>query len=219
MAGDRMWTGGPLSAGRAAELMAAMGRLRASQLRELAPRPFGLVNDELRLPVSVGAYVVEGRAGPSALLTMTLCYGIREDPLSPYIEVSTDFAPGHNPVALRYELGRAAGRLDPELAGGRPGRGDQGHRPPKGPLGRDRVEIVVAGVPRTAHTQIYRDLHGLQFRASGLPVTVITRGHWPDRPQFALITDLEPYLAATESPDSPVMKARFGRFPDAPPSH
>ena len=92
----RVWIGPALGADSAAELMAAMGRLSASELRELAPQPFGLVNDELRLPVSVGSFDLKGSAGPSALLTsMTLCYGIREDPLSPYIEVSTDFTLGH----------------------------------------------------------------------------------------------------------------------------
>jgi hypothetical protein len=218
MAGERMWIGRPLAAGSAAELMAAMGRLGASQLRELAPQPFGLVNDELRLPVSVGSHVLEGSDGPSALLmSMTLCYGIKEDPLSPYVEVSTDFRTGRKAVALRFELGRAAGRLDPRLAGGPP-RGGEGHRPPKGPLGRGRVEIVVAGSPRTAHTQVYRDFHGLQFRHSGLSVTAIARGRWPDQPQFALVTDLEPCLAAMESADSEVIRARFARFPDGPPS-
>ncbi|MGD0704917.1 MAG: hypothetical protein ABSA02_34150 [Trebonia sp.] len=215
----RVWIGPALGPDSAAELMAAMGRWSASQLRELAPQPFGLVNDELRLPVSVGSFGLEGSAGPSAPLTsMTLCYGIREDPLSPYIEVSTDFTPGHKAVALRFELGRAAGRLDPRLADGLPWGGGRGHRPPKGPLGRGRAEIVVAGLPRTAHTQIYRDFHGLQFRHSGLPVTAIARGRWPDQPKFELITDLEPHLAATESADSEVIRARFVRFPDGPPS-
>jgi hypothetical protein len=168
-------------------------------------------------PLGAGsAAELMGSAGPSTLTSMTLCYGIREDPLSPYIEVSTDFNQGHKAVALRFELGRAAGRLDPLLARERSWGGSGGHRPPKGPLGRGRVEIVVAGSPRTAPTQIYRDFHGLQFRHSGLQVTVIARGRWPGRPHFALVTDLESCLAATESADSEVIKARFERFPDGP---
>ena len=201
MAAERVWIGRPLGAASAAELMAALGRRGASLLRELGLEPFGLVNDELRLPVSVGSYVLEGSDGPSALLTnMTLGYGIKEDPLSPYIEVSTDFRTGRKAVALRFELVRAAGRLDPRLASGPPWDGGRGHRPPKGPLGRGRVEIVVAGSPRTAHTQVYRDFHGLQFRHSGLSVTAVARGRWPDQPQFALVADLESCLALPGRP-------------------
>jgi hypothetical protein len=56
---------------------------------------------------------------------------------------------------------------------------------------------MVAGSPRTAHAQIYQDHHGLQFSHTGLTVTAIARGGWPARPEFALVTDLEPYLAAS----------------------
>lgn len=123
------WIGPALGPDSAAELAAAMGRWSASQLRERAPQPFGLVNDELRLPAYVDAFVLDGSAGPSA--------------------------------------------------------------PP-----------------------IYRNFHGLQFSHSGLPVTVIARGHWPEQPEFALVTDLKPYLAATESADSEVIRAKFARFPE-----
>jgi hypothetical protein len=114
------------------------------------------------------------------------------DPLSPYIEVLTDFTPDHKgTAALRFELGRAVGR-----ASAGPGEhvrpGGPGHRPPGGPLELGRVEIVVAGSARTAPAQSYRDFRGLQFTHAGLLVTVIARGRWPERPQFALVTDLEP---------------------------
>jgi hypothetical protein len=225
MAEEHPWIGPPFTPDSAARLIAGPGRLSANWLRELAPQPFGLHNDELRLPAFVGplviegSAVIEGAAEPSGLLTdMKLCYGIQEDPLSPYIEVSTRFPPGRRPATLRYELGEAAGRLDPQLNGRPPWAGGKGHHPPKGPLGRGRVEIVIAGSPRTAHTQIYRGFHGLQFAHSGLPVTVIARGSWPDRPEFSLVTDLEPYLAATESADSEAIRARSARFPDGPPN-
>jgi hypothetical protein len=140
---------------------------------------------------------------------VTLCYGLLDDPLSPYIEVLTDFTPDHrNTAALRFELGKAAGRAragpDEHVRPGAPG-----HRPPRGPLERGRVEIVVAGSPRTAPAQSYRDFRGLQFTHAGLLVTVIARGRWPERPQFALVTDLEPYLAAIEYADSAVIAARL----------
>jgi hypothetical protein len=60
------WVGPVLGPDSAAELAAAMGRWSASQLRERAPQPFGLVNDELRLPAFVDAFVLDGSAGPSA---------------------------------------------------------------------------------------------------------------------------------------------------------
>lgn len=196
MAGERREPG-PDSA---AELMAAMGRLMASQLRSLAPQPFGLVNDELRLPAFVSDHSHQASAVQdimSAPVTrMTLCYGIREDPLSPYIGITTDFTPDHSEtVALRFELGKAVS--------------GPGHRPPRGPLGHGRLDIVVAGSPRTAQTQIYQNFHGLQFTHSGLLVTGISRGPWPPQPRFALITDLEPYLAPLESADSEVIRAKI----------
>jgi hypothetical protein len=69
------WIGRPLGADSAAEVMAAMGRLTASQLRELAPQPFGLVNDEPRLLAFVGFHSLQGSAGQALLTRMTLCYG------------------------------------------------------------------------------------------------------------------------------------------------
>ena len=68
---------------------------------------------------------------------------------------------------------------------------------------------MVTVLPRTVRTQTYHDLHGLQFIQSGLQVTVIARASWPDRPEFALVTDLEPYLAAMESAESEVIKAKL----------
>lgn len=186
------WIGPALGPDSAADWLVAMGRLTASRLREFAPSPFGLVNDELRLPAYAGPLTFSHEG----LMRMTLCYGLPGDPLSPYIEVSTGFSPDHDMVALRFELVRTVG--------------GSGQRPPRGPLQRGRVEIVVAGSPRTAHTLIYRKFHGLQFSHLGLKVTAIARGGWSNRPEFALITDLEPYLAASESADSEVVKAQAG---------
>ena len=58
-------------------------------------------------------------------------------------------------------------------------------------------------------TQSYEGFHGLQFNHSGLITTVMARGNWPDQPAFDIVTDLEPYLTATESPDSEVVKAKL----------
>jgi hypothetical protein len=42
-----------------------------------------------------------------------------------------------------------------------------------------------------------------------LIATVIARGNWPDQPAFDIVTDLEPYLTAMESPDSEAVKAKL----------
>lgn len=195
----------------AAEMMAAMGRLMASQLRIVARQPFGLVNNESRLLAFVGSHSQGAQieqpvnAGQAITLapvsSVTLCYGIREDPLSPYVEVLTDFTPDHSSsVGLRFALAHVADQPDTPLAGDMRHRGPARPQPSRGPLERGRVQIVVAGSPRTVNTQIYRGFHGLQFIESGLQVTVIARGHWPQQPEFTLVTDLEPYLAAMASP-------------------
>jgi hypothetical protein len=68
-------------------------------------------------------------------------------------------------------------------------------RPPKGPLPKGRLQILVVGQPHIVPTTSYLNYSGLQFSHSGKTVTAIARGHWPDRPAFALVTDLERYSA------------------------
>jgi hypothetical protein len=196
-------------------MMTAMGRMLASQVRALAPRPFGLKNDALRLPAfvaSVSAQSADAAEQPSllgALTSMTLSYGIPEDPLSPYVQVVTDFTADHrDTVSLRYAIGEAVGRERSQQSG-EPQHARPRHRPPRGPLDHGRLEIVVAGKARIVSTQSYANFHGLQFSDSGLVATVIARGSWPDHPAFYLMTDLEPYLTAIESPDSEVVKAKL----------
>jgi hypothetical protein len=217
-------------ADRAVQVMAAMGRQMASLLRRLAPKPFGLISQDAGLPVFVGSHSRGGSddhlartrppGAPPPITSMTLCYGVPEDPLSPYVEVFTDFTPSHSAtVGLRLALGRAAGSESARLAGvpEHPGLGTH-HKPPAGPLERGRLDIVVAGQPRTVRTQGYRGFHGLEFQHSGLLVQVITRRSWPDRPEFAVVTDLEPYLKAMETGDFDVIKARLrARYPNGPP--
>ena len=211
---------------RAVEMMAAMGRHMARQLRQLAPKPFGLVLDP-GLSAFVGSHTqgvaTKDAAGmrlkdaPSAITSMTLCYGTPEDPASPYTEVFTDFTGSHeDTVSLRYALGKAVSNENARLAGEL--EHGRARKPPPGPLERGQLAIVVERQPRTVRSQTYRDLHGLQFSQSGLLVTVIARGAWPDRPEFAVVTDLEPYLAVMEASDSEVIKARLqARYPNGPP--
>jgi hypothetical protein len=199
----------------AVRMVAGAGQRIAGQLRALEPRPFGLVNDVLRLPAYVGSHnqvlsfdSVAGLSSPGTLTSMTLCYGIPEDPLSPYLEVLTDFTPGHqDTVHLRSALGEAVGQESSRQSGG-PERGCGRHQPPRGSLRSTPLDIVVAGHALTVGTQSYQGFRGLRFSHSGLTVTVIARGNWPDHPAFELITDLEPYLTAIESPDSEVVTAK-----------
>jgi hypothetical protein len=200
----------------AVRVITTMGHLMANQLRALDPKPLGLVNDVFQLPAFVGSHrqsvsgdAVPGLVLPGTLTSVTLCYGIREDPLSPYLEVLTDFTRDHgDTVNLRSALGAAVGQ-EKSRRSGQPEREGRRHRPPSGPPGRGRLDIGVAGRPRTVHTQSYEDFHGLQFSYSGLIATVIARGQWPDHPAFDLVTDLEAYLTAMESPDSEVVKAKL----------
>jgi hypothetical protein len=214
-------------ADRAVQMAAKMGRRMADELRELAPRPFGLIIQQGELSTSIGSYAQgsssedlassrpQGERPP--LTSLTLCYGTPDDPQSPWIEVFTDFTVDHeDTVSVRYALGKAVGSENARLAG------ELEHsdplNPPPGPLERGQLQIVVAGESRTVRTQTYQGFHGLQFSHSGLLVTVIARRSWPDQPEFAFVTDLDPFLAPMELADPEVVKARLrARFPSGLP--
>jgi hypothetical protein len=214
-------------ADRAVQMAAAMGRRTADELRKLAPRPLGMINQEAGLATFIGSYTrgysTEGLAGnrqqgePAPLTSMTLCYGVPDDPQAPWIEVFTDFTANHeDTVSVRYALGKAVSRENARLAG------ELGHSdpldPPPGPLERGQLQIVVAGESRTVRTQTYQGFHALQFSHTGLLVTVIARRTWPDQPEFAVVTDLDPFLAPMELADPEVVKARLrALFPSGPP--
>jgi hypothetical protein len=196
----------------AVRVMTAMGHMMADQLRAHDPKPLGLVNDVVRLPAFVGSFSADGAVGsrlPGTLTSVTLCYGIPEDPLSPYLEVLTDFTPDHGAtLSLRSALGAAVGQ-EKARQSGQPEREGRRHQPPRGPLGPGQLDIVVAGRRQTVRTQSYESFHGLRFNHTGLIATVIARGNWPARPAFDVVTDLEPYLTAMESPESEVVKAKL----------
>jgi hypothetical protein len=182
-------------------MIAAARRMLDDEVRQAAPQPFGLADDTGPLPVFVGRSAFSGSAvgGVPAprlgyLTSIALWYGIPEDPRSPFVEVLTDFTPDRvDTVNLRVALGRAvwagqASHPSDHLA-------RRHGRPPKGPLPRGRLEILVAGQLRTVTTTSYQIYSGLQFSHSGKTVTAIARGHWPNLPAFAVVTDLERYVA------------------------
>lgn len=181
-------------------LIMAARRAFDAQVRAAVPEPFGLVGDSRPLPVFVGSSQFSGAAGSAAkatflgeLTSISLCYGSPDDPSLPYVEVLTDFTPDRrDTVHLRTALGRAARSADMARPPDHSARRD---RPPKGPLARGLLEIVVVDRPRTIATMSYQKYNGLQFSHSGKTVTAITRGHWPDPTVFAVILDLEPYLS------------------------
>jgi hypothetical protein len=199
----------------AVQMMTAIGRTMASQLRALRPQPFGLVNDVL-LPAFAGSCYQSAAAdsGPhasplGAVTSMALCYGIPEDRQSPYLEVLTDFTPGHrDTVSLRSAIGRVIAAEKSRQQGVHAHLNPR-HAPMRGPLGGGRLEIVVEGKARTVRTASYETFQGLQFSHPRGAVTVTARGNWPERPAFSLVADLEPYLAAIESPDSEVVAAKL----------
>jgi hypothetical protein len=201
----------------AVHMLTAMGRVMACQLRALRPRPFGLVNDVLRRPAFVGAYHQSTSAESGAPATplgavtsMVLCYGLPEDPQSPYLEVLTDFTNGRrDTINLRSAIGTAMAE-ERFRQQGAPAHLSHRHTSLRGPMGSGRLEIVVEGSARTVRTASYQNFQGLQFSYRGVTVTVTARGDWrPAHPAFSLITDLEPYLAAIESPDSEVLAAKL----------
>ncbi len=201
----------------AARLITAFGQAMASQARASVPQPFGL--PEMQLPKFLGSLRQAVQAQPTditarpaplgPITSMMLCYGIPEDPQSEYLEVLTDFTSAHkDSVSLRSAIGQAVG-MENDRRAGTSGRPRRRYPAPRGSLRGRLLDIVVAGQARTVHTQAHQNFNGLQFTHSGRAVTVIARGHWPERPAFDLINDLEPYLTALESADSEVIKARI----------
>jgi hypothetical protein len=67
-------------------------------------------------------------------------------PLSPYIQVFTDFTVRHeDTVSLRHALGKAVYNENARLAGGL--EHQYPRKPPPGPVERGRLDIVVEGEP------------------------------------------------------------------------
>ena len=184
-------------------MITAARRMLDYEVRQAAPQPFGLAGDPWPLPVFVGRSAFSGSAVGGVptprlgqLTSIALCYGIPEDPQSPFVEVLTDFTPDHaDTVNLRVALGRAAAAWNGQSSHPPDHLARRRGRPPKGPLPQGRLQILVIGQLRTVTTTRYQNYSGLQFSHSGKTVTAIARGHWPDLRTFAVVTDLERYFA------------------------
>lgn len=68
---------------------------------------------------------------------------------------------------------------------------------PAGPFGHSAMPILVDGQQRVTETLTYGRYQALRFRHASLLVTVVSRNQLPERPAFARVTDLEPFLAKT----------------------
>jgi hypothetical protein len=214
-------------ASRAAELFfTAMAQRSEARLRRLAPRPFGFAPGTPQpAPAMIGSEVEEVTEAaitgevladsPIPLSSMSLTYGDAHDPAATFIEITTDFTPGHeDSTSLEYVLGEAD-NTDAALARGDPGAGRPLLEEPAGPFSHATAEIIVEGEPRTVATLTYRRHHAFRFQQDHVLVTVVSRNQLPDRPALAPVTDLEPYLQQTTT----ARQAEFNRLPKGPPGH
>lgn len=191
----------------AARLSVAASRRAAAQLRVQAPRPYGLAPGAPQPPPAFVSFdqdlsplrVARGflARSPAPVATVTLTYGTSRDLAADLIEITTDYTRRHDGACpLEYELGLAEHR-DAAIA-----RGDAvvpeppfGLGGPAGPLGRSATALLVDGRPRDAEILTCGRYRALRFEQGPLLVTVVSRNELPERPAFARVSDLEPFLA------------------------
>jgi len=166
-------------------------------LRRARPQPFGLSSP----PVYPAMFRSAGQGQPGRFSSVVLSYGRPLTSDGQLIEVETCFAepdcflPALEETITRAELrDRAWARRDwtaePSVFAPVPGV-----HVPAGGFQRDEHVVVVAGQERQVPVTRHQGCEALRFAHDSKVVTVVARLGFPDRPQFELVNDLEPYLA------------------------
>ncbi len=176
--------------------MAADAALSA-MLRRARPRPFGLSN-----PAAAPAMLSSaGQNGFSSFTSVVLCYGRPLGVAGPFTEVQTCFSGGdcHLPT-LQEAITRA--ELRDQAWAREDWEGDPGVfalvpevQAPDGGFDRHHRIVVVAGQEHRVPVISHDSYEALQFDHDSMLVTAVARTGFPERPQFDVIEDLEPYLA------------------------
>ena len=125
--------------------------------------------------------------------SITLEYGTSPD-LADHVEVKTDFSGrAEFSYPLDEELG-IAGESDIEKGRGNAVAIEMMADDFDGPFEHDTSPIVIDDHLRQAESLIYGHYRALRFEQDSLVVTVVSRSPLPERPAFARIPDLEPFL-------------------------
>jgi hypothetical protein len=186
-------------------------RFRASRLRRMTSRPFGLTVADTAVMLgdessSVGL-AEEIRAAvtraPVRLDSISVLYGDCLDLSAPLVEVITrwDYSTRHGDrlptgelPSYARELGSAAHR-DEAIARGDWTLAAGDAEPAHGPFEPGSADIVVSGALSRVATVSFRHFMALSFTAQDAEVTVISRHPLPDLPRFDPIPDLQPFCS------------------------
>ena len=166
-------------------------------LRRARPQPFGLSS-----PAAYPAMLRSaGQRELRRFSSVVLSYGRPLTPAGQLIEVETCFAegdcflPGLEETIIRAEMRDEAWTrhdwaAEPDVFEPIPDV-----HVPAGGFERDESVVIVAGQERHLAVTRHHRCEALRFRHESMVVTAVARLGFPDRPQFELVTDLEPYLA------------------------
>jgi hypothetical protein len=166
-------------------------------LRRARPQPFGLSS-----PAAYPAMLRSaGQRELRRFSSVALSYGRPLTAAGQLIEVETCFAEGDcflpalEETIIRAEMrdeawARHDWTAEPDVFGPIP----DVHVPAGGFERHDRV-VMVAGQERQLGVTRHHRCEALRFTYESMVVTAVARLGFPDRPQFELVTDLEPYLA------------------------
>jgi hypothetical protein len=186
-----------------------------SRVRRQAPRPYGFApgtaqpppaeiswaedlsaRDVLRTVLARNGVLRTVLARSSLPLgSVTLEYGTSPD-LVDHVEVKTDFS--RRAVwsyPLDEELG-IAGESDIKKGRGNTAAIEMMADDFDGPFEHDTSLIVIDDHLRQVETLTYGHYRALRFDQDSLVVTIVSRSPLPERPAFARVTDLEPFLTA-----------------------
>jgi hypothetical protein len=166
-------------------------------LRRARPQPVGLSSPAVYPAMLRSARQSELRSFTSVVLS----YGRPLTAAGQLIEVETCFAeteyfsPELEETITRAELrdqawARRDWTAEPPVFGPAP----DVHVPATGFEHDERI-VLVAGQERQVPVTLHHRCEALRFTHDSMAVTAVARLGFPDRPQFELVTDLEPYLA------------------------
>jgi len=203
-------------------ILAVRSRVRRQELR-----PYGFALGTPQPPPAELSWAehVDPRDVVRAVLTrsslpigsITLEYGTSLD-LADHVEVKTDFS---GRAALSYPLDEElgiAGESDIKKGRGNAVANEMMADEFDGPFEHDTSPIVIDDHLRHAESLIYGHYRALRFEQGSLVVTVVSRRPLPERPAFARVTDIEPFLTVVTDGADTVAEIKAWLRSQHPPS-
>jgi hypothetical protein len=205
--------------GGAVKLSAAAMKMQARWLRRARPRPFGFAPGSMhpvpaRIDDAWGASTLSSGVATilglrTAVYTMSISYGDRDDPRAPAALIISDFHRDYQDRDLEDELRHSASRWGSPARAPDPGPEDSGTRPD---IISVSIDVTVTSSRRPLSLLRLREFSAFQFREGSVLVTVLARHLEPQFPGIVRLTDLEPLLSPLEHPDKEAIAAAFAEL-------